>query len=176
MPHKIPALLAALATAALAAAGRWAVGSVDHAPEAVDLIRSLIDSALYLLSTTATVGGTTIALMLTIIGVARKADYDFEMALHRQIMLIAVLSAAGLALSVILLLGMSVPHDRFERVSPRFYEMVYEVLYAGMSRVVMLAVGTVTLLTLTIRQLIIAITPGEDMTDAKHDADEDGPD
>lgn len=176
MNHNVLSTLAALATAGLAAAGRWAVGSVDGAPKAVDLIASLIDSALYLLSTTATVGGTTIALMLTIIGVARRADYDFDMALYRQIMLIAVLSAVGLALSVVLLLAMSVPYGGFENLSPDSYSAIYEVLYAGTSVVVVLAVATVTLLTFTIRQLIISITPGDDMSDVGEDEAEDGPD
>lgn len=174
MHHKLVSALAALAAAGLAVTGRWAVGSVRGALEAVELIASLIDSALYLLSTTATVGGTTIALMLTIIGVARRADHDFEMALYRQIMLIAVLSATGLALSVILLLAMSVPYGGLEKLSPGGYAMIYEVLYAGTALVVVLAVVTVTLLTLTIRQLIIAITPGQDMGDVAGDADERG--
>ena len=73
----------ALATAALAVGGRYLVGRVERAPEAVDLIASLIDSALYLLSTTATVGGTTIALMMTLIGVARNADHEFTPDLYR---------------------------------------------------------------------------------------------
>ena len=176
MSHKLWGLLAALVTAALAVAGRWAVGTVEGAPKAVDLIGSLVGSALYLLSTTATVGGTTLALMLTIVGVARKADFDFEMALYRQILLIAALSAIALALSLVLLLGMSVPYRGFERLSPASFSVIYEVLYAGTSVVVVLAVGTVTLLTLTIYQLIVAITPGDGMADVPEDADKDGPD
>lgn len=163
MRNRLLALLAALATAALAIVGRWLVGRVDHAPEAVALIASLVDSALYLLSTTATVGGTTIALMLTLIGVVRNADHEFTPDLYRQITLIAVLSATGLALSLVLLLLMSVPFDGFERAPPVVFEWLYEGLFAGVALVVVLAVGTVTLLALTVRELIVTVAP--DVTD-----------
>lgn len=159
MTNRLIALAFALATAALAAVGRWFVGRVSGAPEAVDRIASLVDSALYLLSTTATVGGTTIALMLTVIGVARRADHEFTDDLYRQITLIASLSATGLGLSLILLLAMSVPYSGFEGANPALYEWLYEVLFGGTALVVVLAVGTVTLLALTVRQLIGAVAP-----------------
>ena len=159
MRNRLLALLAALATAALAVGGRYLVGRVERAPEAVDLIASLIDSALYLLSTTATVGGTTIALMMTLIGVARNADHEFTPDLYREVRLVAGLSAAGLALSLILLLTMSVPFDGFDCAPPEFYEWLYEALFAGVALTVVLAVGTVTLLALTIAELILTVAP-----------------
>ena len=162
MRNRLAALLAALLTAGLAAAGRWLVGRVEHAPEAVDLINSLVSSALYLLSTTATVAGTTIALMLTLIGVARDADHEFTPQLYHHISTVAVLSAIGLALSLILLLTMSVPFDGFERAPPVFFEWLYEGLFVGVALVVVLAVGTVTLLALTVRDLIHAVAPNGD--------------
>ena len=159
MTNRLIALAFALATASLAALGRWLVGRVSGAPEAVDLIASLVDSALYLLSTTATVGGTTIALMLTVVGVARRADHDFSDSLYREITLVASLSATGLGLSLILLLAMSVPYSGFEGATPALYEWLYEILFGGVALVVVLAVGTVTLLALTVRQLIAAVAP-----------------
>ena len=100
------------------------MGSVEGAPKAVDLLASLIDSALY-----------------------------------RQVTHIASLSAAGLALSLLLLLAMSIPYDGFEKLPAAAYEWLYEAMYAGTALVVVLAVGTVTLLALTIRQLIGRVAP-----------------
>ncbi|WP_233995765.1 hypothetical protein [Erythrobacter sp. SD-21] len=71
-------LVTFLLAACLGYAARSAIGRVYGAAEAVDLLNALSRAGLYLGSAIATASATIIALMLTLIGMIRRINTDFD--------------------------------------------------------------------------------------------------
>lgn len=146
----------------LGAAARWANGMVYSQAEAKDLIATLSKSGLYLGSAMATSSGTTLALMLTLIGLVRRANQDFGAPVYRRINNVSLLSTLSLIGSVFLLLALTMPVGEFERLPNQWYPTLYNTLYGMVVGLGGLLVGTVVLLYGTIQDLIANIAPGAD--------------
>lgn len=144
-------------------AARQAIGTIYSSGEAVALLESLSQSGLYLGSATATASATTLALMLTLIGMVRRAEQRFEDRIYRNIEHVSSLSTASLFLSLILLLALVFPVGEFEDLPADWYPMLYQGLFGATVVLVALLAATVTMLYRTVRQVIAHITPGDEV-------------
>lgn len=144
-------------------AGHFASGAIYSSLEARKMISALSSPALYLGSAIASSAATTLALMLTLLGLVRRANAEFDPLMYRQIYPIAALSTVLLAGAVVMLLLMTMPIGEFEDVPARWFPMLYKVLYWI---VVILSAGLVAMVSMlfgTVRSLIAKLTPHDDV-------------
>ena len=141
---------------------RYAIGTVYSTGEAIDLMSSLADSGLYLGSASATASATIIALMLTLTGMIRRMDADFDHQVWISIDRVSQLSILSLIASLTLLLMLVFPIGEFEKLPPRWFVILYDLLFALTVLVIALLAATAVMLYTTLRTVIIAITPNVD--------------
>ena len=156
-------LVAAGVVLLFGAAGRYANGFVYSGAEAKELISALSGSALYLGSAMTGGSATTLALMLTLVGLVKRADEQFDGEMYKRVSLVSLLSTIILAGSVFLLLLLTIPVGEFERLPSSWYPRLYDVMYALVISLSALLVATVVLLYSTINGLIAQITPTDDI-------------
>lgn len=140
-----------------------AIGTVYGAAEARDLLEALSRAGLYLGSAIATASATTLALMLTLIGMIRRIDTDFDHETYKQVSRIAILSTVSLILSFLILLAFTLPMGEFENLPKGWYSNLYMVLFSLTVAMVGVSAANVTLVFLTIRTIISSITPGDEV-------------
>ncbi|MDG5750379.1 hypothetical protein P8R33_04605 [Qipengyuania sp. XHP0211] len=144
-------------------AGHFASGAIYSSLEAREMIAALSSPALYLGSAIAGSAATTLALMLTLLGLVRRADAEFDVRMYWQIYRIAVLSTVLLGGAVVMLLLMTMPIGEFDDVPENWFPMLFKVLYWI---VVVLSAGLVAMVTMlfgTVRSLIAKLTPHDDV-------------
>ncbi|WP_417322389.1 hypothetical protein [Erythrobacter aureus] len=140
---------------------RQAIGSIYGAAEAVDLLEALSRAGLYLGSAVATASATTIALMLTLIGLLKRMDEEFDRHAYRNVELVARLSTVTLLIALFLLMAFALPVGEFEEMPESWFENLYDALYYSTVVMVGAAAATVVLIYTTLLQVISKITPGE---------------
>lgn len=138
-----------------------AIGRVYGMGQALDLLRSLSRSGLYLGSAAATASATTLALMLTLVGMVRNVDEQFDVGIYVSIRRIASLATASLVMSLLLLLVLVFPMEEFKDIPNSWYPTLYEVVFAATILVVALLSATVAMVYSTVRQVIAKITPSD---------------
>lgn len=149
---------------AIAGAGaRIAIGKVQPGAEVLQLIERLTDAGLFLGSAIATASATTLALMLTLIGMIRRADHQFDTEVYKDVARIARTASLAMFVSLILLLMLAFPVGEFERFPAEWYPTLYEILFVTTVGSVGLMAATVALLYQTVRRVIAGITPGDDV-------------
>ena len=84
------------------------------------LIESLSRAGLYLGSAIVTASATTLALMLTLIGMMRRMESEFDDTTYRGIELIARLATASLMFGLLVLLAFTLPVGEFEELPAAF--------------------------------------------------------
>lgn len=142
---------------------RQAIGTNYSTAEATLLIDALSRAGLYLGSAIVTASATTLALMLTMIGMMRRMDSDFGDTTYRGVELIARLATVSLMLGLVVLLAFTLPVGEFEELPAAWFDNLYNVLFAACVIMVGLIAATVTVLYRTLRQIIATITPGDDV-------------
>ena len=142
---------------------RHAIGTVYGAAEARDLLEALSRAGLYLGSAIATASATTLALMLTLIGMIRRIETDFDRQTYKHVSRIAVISTATLMLSFLVLLAYTLPIGEFENLPNGWYNYLYTGLFSLTVLMVALAAASVTIVFLTIRSIVVHITPGDEV-------------
>ena len=142
---------------------RSAIGRVYSAAEAVDLLNALSRAGLYLGSAIATASATIIALMLTLVGMIRRMDEDFDHSAYRDVAMVGRLSATTLLVSLFLLMAFALPIGEFDELPPAWFKNVYDGLFAGTVLMVGLSAATVVLIYTTLVRVMIKITPGKDV-------------
>ncbi|RIV87523.1 hypothetical protein [Aurantiacibacter zhengii] len=142
---------------------RQAIGTIYSSAEATLLIEALSRAGLYLGSAIVTASATTLALMLTMIGMMRRMDSDFGDTTYRGVELIARLSTVSLMLGLVVLLAFTLPVGEFQELPAAWFDNLYNVLFAACVIMVGLIAATVTVLYRTLRQIIATITPGDDV-------------
>ena len=138
---------------------RYLNGAIYSQAEVLKLFGNLQKSGLYLGSATMGSSGTTLALMLTMVGLVRSIDKDFDDSVYRTVALIGLASAIGLISSVILLLTLSLPIGEFENVPEIWYYVLYNVTFGLIIFVSAVSVSIVLILLQTILHVISTITP-----------------
>ena len=147
---------------ALGALGRLATGTIYSSAKALDLIEAVRSSALYLGSAMATSAATTLALMLTVVGLVSRVDHDFEPVVYRRIKTIAWLSTLSLIGSVVMLLVLTLPVGEFKEMPARWFPWLYNAIYALVIGLSALLVATVVMLFASLIALIGTIAPSRD--------------
>lgn len=155
--------MTAAATILIGLGANRAIGTVYGEAQAVLLIESLAASGLYLGSAIATASATTLALMLTLLGLTNRADNDFDHDVFVRIERVSILATLSLLGSLFLLVILVLPVGEFDSVPDRWFPTMYNVLFAMTIGVTALLSSTVVLLFLTVRQVVTGITPGEDV-------------
>lgn len=140
---------------------RFAIGNVYSEAEATNLIQSLTQTGLYLGSAIAGASATTLALMLTLLGLTNQTQTDFDSDVYRSISQVAWLSTISLVGAVILLLMLVLPVGEFNKMPDGWYQLMYEVIFALTVLVCALLTATVVRLFMTIRRVISQVTPGD---------------
>ncbi|MXO48927.1 hypothetical protein GRI69_11730 [Erythrobacter vulgaris] len=140
---------------------RQAIGSIYGAAEAVDLLEALSRAGLYLGSAIATASATTIALMLTLIGLIKRMDEDFDEQAYRNVELVARLSTVTLLIALLLLMAFALPVGEFKEMPQSWFENLYNALYYSTVVMVGTAAATVVLIYTTLLQVMAKITPGD---------------
>ena len=154
-------VLVFLAACGIGFAARQAIGRVYSTAKASELLEALSSAGLYLGSAVATASATTLALMLTLLGMLRRADADFDDETYRRVDLISVLSTISLMTSLLLLLTFVMPVGEFDELPGDWYTTLYDILFAGTVLMVALLSATVSLVYGTIRRVVGRITPGD---------------
>ncbi|MBR0552613.1 hypothetical protein [Stakelama marina] len=149
------------ATMLLTIAAYMAVGRIYSDAKAIDLIGQLAQSALYFGSAIATASATTLALMLTLIGMARRSEAEFSDEFYRNVYRISALSTATLLGAVVLLLLLTLPVGEFDNLSAPWFIWLYRIQFAMVGILSSLLVATVLLVFATVRAVIINITPAD---------------
>lgn len=152
------------ATAGLFAAGlaigfRFMIGGAYSSASAKALMRSLVDGGFYLASTTGGAAATVVALMLTVVGLARRTDQDMGREIYLQLRWISFVAVITVMLSVISLFIMSVPVDGSE-LPDRWIPTLYHTCGALLSLVTGLMIALMTMLLLTTSDVVSKLTPG----------------
>ena len=156
-------LLSFLVFCLIGLGARQAIGTVYGAAEARDLLEALSRAGLYLGSAIATASATTLALMLTLIGMIRRIETDFDRDTYKQVTRIAVLSTVTLMISFLVLLAFTLPIGEFENLPKGWYNHLYPALFALTVGMVALSSASVTIVFMTIRSIVSHITPGDDV-------------
>ena len=158
MIHKL-GLAAGIGTLLLGGVARLSVGRVQGEAKAVELISSLADSGLYLGSAVATASATMLALMLTILGLTKQADTEFDTPVYKRVYRVAVFATWSLLGSIALLLTLTLPINEFEGVPDNYFAILYNVIFGLTVIVCALLACTVVLLFETVKTIIAKITP-----------------
>lgn len=142
---------------------KYAIGSVYHKVEAIQLIETVASAGLYLGSAIATASATILALMLTLLGLTRRSDNDFDAAVYRQIARVSNLATFSLLGSLLLLVILVLPIGEFEEVPDSWFPTLYNVLFGMIIGISSLLASTVVMLLFTVRRVVAGITPGNDV-------------
>lgn len=164
MKWPVLAPLSGFLVLAVGVAGHLANGSIYSALHAREMLDALSSPALYLGSAIAASAATTMALMLTLLGLVKRVDANFDLPMYGQIYMVSMAAAILLAGSVIMLLIMTLPIGEFENVPADWFPLLYRVLYWMVVILSALLVAMVTLLFSTIRSLIAHLTPRDDVS------------
>lgn len=156
------ALVGGLVTVGISLAIRFFVGQVYGGGEAIKLIEALSSSSLRLAAVIATSSATILALMLTILGLAREAANDFNMKLYHRIDVIAFLSTASLCGAILLLLLLSLPVGQFDNIPSSWFTVFYYVLVTLIAGLSGLLISIILMLFSTIRSVITSLTSADE--------------
>ena len=162
---KVPYLapLAASGVLAVGVVGHLASGRIYSSLHAREMIEALSSPALYLGSAIAASAATTMALMLTLLGLVRRVDAEFDRDMYKQVYRISLISAWLLGGSVVMLLLMTMPIGEFDEVPSSWFPNLYTTLYWLVVVLRASLVAMVTMLFSTIRDLIANITPDDEI-------------
>ena len=161
--HHAWPLITFFTIAAVGFVARRAIGSVYTTAEAIDLVDALSRAGLYLASAIATASATTMALMLTLIGLIRRMDQDFDAQAYRNVDLVARLATTSLLLSLLLLMAFTFPVGEFEDMPVGWFDALYDVLFFATVVTIGLTGATVVLIYTTLRSVTEKITPGDEV-------------
>ena len=155
------ALIGGLVTVGISLLLRLFVGQVYGSGEAIELIESLSSSSLRLAAVIATSSATILALMLTILGLAREAANDFNMKLYHRIDVIGLLSTVSLCGAILLLLLLSLPVGQFDNVPSSWFTVLYYILVGLIAGLSGLLISIILMLFSTIRSVITSLTSND---------------
>ena len=141
---------------------RVAIGRIYSSGDALALLDALSSSGLYLGSASATASATILALMLTLIGMVRRSEREFDGGIYEKVLRIAKIATASLMTSLVLLLALVFPIGEFEGLPNSWYRWMYDGLFAATVATVGMLAATVMMLYQTIHTVIAEITPGSD--------------
>lgn len=154
------ALAGGVLAAIVALSGQWLVGQISSGWEARAMLESALPSARALGTSVVTASSTILALMLTMLGLTRQANTDFDMRFYRRIEHTGLLSSISLSGAILLLLFLSVPLQEKLEISPHWYTTIYYVVISLTAALAGLLVSIVFMLFNAMTSLIGVLRPG----------------
>lgn len=142
---------------------KFLIGGVYGAQAALDLISALQQTSLYFGAAIATASATIMALMLTLLGFARRGDTEFDDWVFRSINRISTVAAFTLGGSILLLMMLQLPVGEFEKIPHGWYSTLYYILVTLIALLAGLMISTVLMLLSTVRYVISHLTPGDEV-------------
>lgn len=139
---------------------RWAMGEYYSDLEARHLLDAMTESALFLTAAITTGSATIIALMLTLLGLTRHVQDQFQRAFHDRIRTIAWLATVALLGALIVLVTMTVPVVESEAISTRWYRALWWAFSGAIALVSGIFVSVVLTLLVTIIGAVDVLRPG----------------
>jgi magnesium-transporting ATPase (P-type) len=149
----------AVIVALVAFMARMVVGRYFTGDQARDLVEAMTGSALFLAAAIATGSATIIALMLTLLGLARDAHDEFRRAFHDRIRTIAWLATVSLVGAVLVLVTMTIPVVESEAIPVDWYRNLWWVFSGAIAAVSGLFVSVVITLLVTVIGAVDVLTP-----------------
>lgn len=153
------ALAGGIIAGSIALFGQWMVGQVYGGWEARQLLETANASAHYFGSSIVTGAATILALMLTMLGLTKQSESEFDVVFFKRIELIGFLSTVAMIAGVILLLFLSVPVQESDEVPGDWYRFIYYFLIIYIALLAGLTVSVVLMLYNSIKSLIHIIRP-----------------
>lgn len=142
---------------------KFLIGGVYSQSQALRLIEALRDSSLYFGAAVATASATILALMLTLLGLSRRSETDFDVWVYKSINRIALISTISLCGAVLLLMVLSLPIGEFDKISEEWFIITYYVLVVFVSLLAGLVITAVLMLFNAIQYVIRLVTPGDEI-------------
>lgn len=136
-------------------------GLVYGSVEALELFKALSSSSVYFGVALVSSGATILALMLTMISMARGADEQFNTDFYQRIGRIAALSAAMLCGAVLLLLVLGLPAGEFGDLPKGWYTGLYYSAAGLIALLSGLAITVILLLFNAVKHVVLKVTPAE---------------
>ncbi len=135
---------------ALAFGARWSVGSVYSAYSAQVLLDSLRNASLYIGSACLGGAATILALILTLVGLVRRADNMPDRDVYSDVLKVARNATWTLLASIVLLLLLTGPTSEMEELPKSWYPNLYNILFATVALTLATLAATIMRLYLTI--------------------------
>lgn len=142
---------------------KFLIGGVYSSGQAIKLIEALRDSSLYFGAAVATASATILALMLTLLGLGKNTESDFDEWVYRSINQIAIISTVSLCGAVFLLMLLSMPIGEFENFPTNWFIYMYYALVVLVALLAGLVITSVLMLYSAIRYVISIVTPGQEI-------------
>ncbi|CAN5906794.1 hypothetical protein BH24DEI2_BH24DEI2_13780 [soil metagenome] len=136
-------------------------GTVYSGAKALELFKALSDSSIYLGVALVSSAATILALMLTMIGMARRADEQFDTGFYQRIGRIGALSAATLCGAVLLLIVLGLPAGEFDGLPTWWYKGLYYLATGLIALLAGLAITTILMLFNAVKYVVLKVTPAE---------------
>lgn len=151
----IGGVVAALVMAALV----LVVGAVSTY-EAGMLLDAMLPTVRFLCSSAAAASSTTLALMLTLLGLSASVSHNLKNAHYVRIRQIALLDSIGFVLSIILLLTLVVPYEQTEEISAAWYTPVYYFVVIASAALGGIMVTVILMIYGTVRDMVSVFVSG----------------
>ncbi|HEX6280227.1 MAG TPA: hypothetical protein VFZ49_09475 [Pyrinomonadaceae bacterium] len=167
------ALTGGVIAGAIALTAQWLMGQIYSGWEARRLLGAVISSALFFGSSVVTGAATILALMLTMLGLTKSWDDDFDALFFKRIERIGLVATISLILGVLLLLFLSIPIQESDDVPSSWFTTIYYILISYIAVLSGLIVGVVLMLFNAISSLIDAVRPSIDEDPEERDSSRD---
>ena len=151
--HELRGALAGGAVAALAMFGTVIGVGQPGSFEALRLIEASLPTARFLASTVVGSAVTMLALLLTIVGLSLRSDFDFHDRLYSRVRYLTTLSVVSIVVGVLVLISVTIPIEEVEEVRTYYFAFYYG-LAAGMGILGGLVVAMGLLIGATLRGLL----------------------
>ena len=138
----------------LAFGARWAVGDVYSAYSAQVLLDSLRNASLYIGAACLGGAATILALILTLVGLVKRADNMPDRDVYTDVLKVARNATWTLLASIVLLLLLTGPTSEMEELPQSWFPTLYNVLFAMVALTLATLATTVVRLYLTIASLL----------------------
>ena len=169
------AAVGGLAAALVMAGIAVTVGNVG-AGEARSLLESSVPTVRTFCSTVMVVCASTLALMLTLLGLTTNTDSDIKGGHFERVRQIALVDAAAFSGATLLLLALVVPFGEATEIPAPWYVGVYYATALGAAVLGGAVVSVMILLYAAIRDLILTFGPGDEspLLDEPEEGEDDG--
>jgi hypothetical protein len=101
--------------------------------------------------------------MLTVLGLSRRSDADFDSNIYRQVARVSNLATFSLLGSLLLMALQVLTIGEFEDVPDGWFPMLYNVLFGMIIGISSLFATTVVMFLFTVRRVVAGITPGDEL-------------